>query len=335
MTGNNDFKEAVELIGKSDSILITTHIKPDGDACGCVAVLCDALRGMGKTVQPLFLSALPQWYGFLLSEKVPVLGEDISLDELAKGRIGEFDLIIIVDADSYSQLGDFEQYLKQNEKPVLVIDHHVTSDGVGDVQILDSTAAATGLIVLELFDHAGWPVTERMAEALFTAIATDTGWFQFNNTDSRVYAAAARLTDAGAKPTQIYEKLYHSFSHARFKLMAAMLGTLELHFDGRFATQHISQQDFEQTGTTSADTENLINECHRIGKIEASALFVELKDGRIRCSLRSKGGGDMSKIAEKFGGGGHKPAAGTFLPGPLENARQLILDEMSKQLGVG
>ncbi|MBN2272042.1 MAG: bifunctional oligoribonuclease/PAP phosphatase NrnA [Sedimentisphaerales bacterium] len=331
MANSDDFKKAVELINKSGSTLITTHIKPDGDACGCVAALCDALRRVGKKVQPLFLSAVPQWYSFMLSEKAPVLGEDASIDELMQGRLGEFDLIIIVDADSYSQLGDFEQYLKQNTKPVLVIDHHATSDGLGDVQILDSTAAATGLIVLELFDHAAWPVTETIAQALFTAIATDTGWFQFNNTDSRVYAAAARFTDDGAKPTKIYEKLYHSFSHARFNLMLAMLATLELHFDGRFATQHILLQDFERTGTTSADTENLINECHRIGTIEASALFVELKDGRIRCSLRSRGAVDVSKIAEKFGGGGHKPAAGAFLPGPLQNAKERILDEMSRQ----
>jgi len=331
MTSNDDFRKAVELINRSGSVLITTHTKPDGDACGCVVALCDALRIAGKTVEALFLSALPGWYSFLLSEKVPVLGEDISVEELMKDRLGEFDLIIIVDADSYSQLGDFEQYLKQNEKPVLVIDHHATSEGLGDVQLLDPTAAATGLIVLELFEHAGWSITERMAEALFAAIATDTGWFQFNNTNSRVYAAAARLTDAGAKPTQVYENLYHTFSHARFRLMLAMLGTLELHFDGRFATQYILQQDFERTGTTSADTENLINECHRIGAIEVSALFVEIKDGRIRCSLRSKGGVDVSKIAQKFGGGGHKPAAGTFLPGPLESAKQLILDEMSGQ----
>ncbi|HLB75289.1 MAG TPA: bifunctional oligoribonuclease/PAP phosphatase NrnA [Sedimentisphaerales bacterium] len=331
MTNNDDFRKALELIDKSGSVLITTHTKPDGDACGCVVALCDALRRAGKRVQPLFLSVVPQWYSFMLSEKVPVLGEDFSVDDLRQGRLGQFDLIIIADADSYSQLGDFEQYLKQNNKPVLVIDHHTTSDGLGDVQLLDPTAAATGLIVLQLFDRAAWPLTEKAAQALFTAIATDTGWFQFNNTGSRVYAAAARLTDAGANPTHIYEKLYHSFSHARFELMLAMLATLELHFSGRFATQHLLLHDFERTGTTSADTENLINECHRISAIEASALFVELNDGRIRCSLRSTGRIDVSKIAEKFGGGGHKPAAGAFLPGPLQNAQQLILDEMSRQ----
>lgn len=335
MAGNDDLQSAVELIGKSNSLLITTHTKPDGDACGCVAAFCDVLRGMGKAVRPLFLSAVPEWYEFLMSEKAPVLGEVLSVEELRNGHLGEFDLIIVVDADSYSQLGDFAQYLKQTETPVLVIDHHATSDGVGDVQVLDSKAAATGLIVLELFEHAGWDVTERIAEALFAAIATDTGWFRFNNSDSRVYAAAARLIDAGARPAQIYEKLYHNFSHARFKLMAAMLATLELHFGGRFATQHILQADFRQTGTTSADTENMINECLRIKGVEASALFIELKDGRIRCSLRSKGAVDVSRIARKFGGGGHKAAAGTFLPGPLEAAKQRILDEMSKQLSAG
>jgi len=332
MGNSSGFEQAIDLIERSGRVLITTHTKPDGDACGSVAVLCDVLRGMGKEVQPLFLSAAPEWYGFLLSEEVPILGEDLTSEQLAEGRLGEFDLTVIVDADSYGQLGDFEQYLRGNSKPVLVIDHHATSDGIGDVTVVDSSAAATGLIILELAIGAGWSITEKMAEALFVAIATDTGWFQFSNTNSRVYTAAARLTEAGARPTQIYEKLYHNFSEARFNLMLAMLSTLELHFDGRFATQHISQQHLRDTGTTYEHTENLINECHRIGTVRASALFVELKDGRIRCSLRSRGDIDVSKIAGKFGGGGHKPAAGTYLPGPLENAKQLVLNEMGRVL---
>jgi phosphoesterase RecJ-like protein len=286
------------------------------------------------------LTEVPQWYEFLFSEKAPVFAEDVTAEQILQGRLGEFDLIVIVDADSYSQLGDFEQFLKQNNtqygrrhKPVLVIDHHATSDGVGDIQLVDSSAAATGLIVLDLMKYAGWAVTERVAEALFVAIATDTGWFQFSNTDSKVYAACAELTGAGAKPTKVYEKLYHNFSHARFRLMLAMLETLELHFGGQFAVQHILQRDFERTGTTYADTENLINECHRIGTVKASALFVELKDGRIRCSLRSRGAVDVSEIAEKFGGGGHKSAAGGYLPGPLQNAKQLIFDEIRGEFG--
>ncbi len=328
---NSNFRKAVELINKSSNILITTHTRPDGDACGCIVAISDVLAALGKKAKALLLSPMPEWYEFLFIEKVPVLGEDVVLGQLTEGRFGEFDLIIIVDTNSYSQLPKFDQYLKQADKPILIFDHHVTADGLGDVELVDSDAAATALIIFDLLKYAKWPVTEKIAEALFVAVATDTGWFQFSNTDSRVYRCCAELIDAGAKPTEIYHSLYQNFSHPRFKLMVAMLNTLQLHLDGRFATQHILQRDFQKTGATHKDTENLINECQQISTVEAAALFVELKDGRIRCSLRSKGGVDVSKIAARFGGGGHKMAAGTFLPGPLENAKQLIMAEMNEQ----
>ena len=331
MATNVDFQKAVELINKSNSCLLTTHTRPDGDACGCIAVMCDVLGVLGKKVKALLLSPTPKWYEFLFAEKVPVLGEDIRLDQLTEGRSGEFDLIIIVDTNSSSQLPKFDQYLKQAETPVLIIDHHVTADGLGDVELVDSGAAATGLIVYDLLKYAGWTITKKIAEVLFVAVATDTGWFQFSNTNSRVYRSCAELIDAGAKPTVIYHSLYQNFSHSRFMLMLAMLNTLELHLDGRFATQHILQRDFQQTGATYKDTENLINECQQISTVEAVALFIESKDGRIRCSLRSTGTVNVSEIAAKFGGGGHKMAAATYIPGPLENAKQLITAEIQKQ----
>ncbi len=332
MIGTDDLQKAVELISKSESILITAHDKPDGDACGSIVALCESLRAQGKNVQPLFLSALPGWYKFIPTEPIPVLGDDLRFEELMEGRFGEFDLTMIVDTNSCSQLPKFEKYLKSSSAPVLIIDHHVTGDGLGDAELTDTTAAATGLIVLDLFKYAGWEVTAKIAEALFVATATDTGWFQFSNTDSRVHRACGEFIDAGAKPTQIYDNLYHNFSHARFKLMAAMLDSLELHLDGRYAAMHVSQRDFERTGAGYSDTENLINECHRIRTVEASALFVELEDGRIRCSLRSRGSMEVNVIAACFGGGGHKKAAGTYLPGPLESAKQLLLDKITKGL---
>lgn len=335
MINTDDFQKAVELINKSSNILITAHTKPDGDACGCVTAMCDVLGALGKNVTPLLLSPPPQWYEFLFAEKAAVLGEDVRLDELTAGRFGQFDLIVIVDTNSYSQLPKFDEYLKQADTPVLVLDHHQTSDSLGDVELVDSNTAATGLIVFELLKYAGWPVTEKIAESLFVTMATDTGWFQFSNTDSRVYRACAELVDAGIKPTQIYDHLYLNFSYSRFKLMAGMLDKLELHLDGRYAAMQITKQDIERTGAVYGDTENLINECHRIGTVEASALFIELEDDRIRCSLRSKGHLGVSKIAAKFGGGGHTMAAGTFLPGPLENAKQLILTEMKIRLTHG
>ncbi|MHC4630663.1 MAG: DHH family phosphoesterase [Planctomycetota bacterium] len=333
MVNSADFEKAVELIDKSSNVLITTHARPDGDACGCLVAMRDALVDLGKKVKLLMLSEVPEWYEFLFDEKVPVLGEDLQLEELMQGRFGQFDLIMVFDTNSYSQLPKFDEYLKQADKPVLVIDHHVTADGLGDVELVESDAAATAMIVYDLLKYANWPVTEKMAEALFVAVATDTGWFQFGNTDSRAYRDCAELIDAGAKPTKIYDNLYQNFSHSRFMLMAAMLSTLELHFDGRYAVQHVRLEDFQQTGSAFKDTENLIDECRRIGTVEVAALFVELKDGQFKCSLRSRGPVDVRRIAQKFGGGGHKMAAGVHLPGPLENARKLIFEEVAARLG--
>jgi len=326
------YQQALELIDRATNVLITTHTKPDGDACGCVAVLSEALRARGKTVQPVLLSTAPDWYRFLFDEELPVLAAEPQVDELIAGALGDFDLIVIADTNSYSQLPRFERYLRQTAAPVLVIDHHATSDGLGQVQLVDTTAAAAGLVTYEFLHHAGWPITEKMAEALFVAIATDTGWFQFNNTDSRTYRRSAELIDLGVEPAQVYDKLYHNFSYPRFKLMLAMLERLELHFDGRYAVQHLLQEDFARAGATYQDTENLINECHRIGSVIVSSLLVELQDGRVRCSLRSRGAVDVSEIATRYGGGGHKMAAGTFLPGPIAHAKQLILDEVTARL---
>jgi phosphoesterase RecJ-like protein len=292
--------------------------------------MSEAMKTLNKEVQSLILSPAPQWYQFLLTEKIPVLGEDVQLQELKAGRFGEFDLILILDTNSPGQLPEFKEYLKQIDTPILVIDHHRTADGLGAVEIVESDAAATGLVVLDLLKYANWSITEKIAEALFVAISTDTGWFQFNNTDNRVFAACSELIQLGAKSSEIYHNLYENVSKERFQIRTIMLNTLELHLDGRCAIMHISQQDFEKSGASYADTENLINETRRINSVDTSALFIELGDGRIRCSLRSKGAADVGRIAEKFGGGGHKMAAGTFIPGPIEKAKQTIILEFQK-----
>jgi phosphoesterase RecJ-like protein len=290
----------------------------------------DVLTALGKEPQLILLSEVPEWYQFLFAQKVPVLEKDLTLDQLTQGQLAKTDLVIIIDTNSYSQLPKFDEFLKQNTQPVLVIDHHVTSDNLGDVELIDTSAAATALLVFDLLKYANWPLTETIAQALFVAVAADTGWFQFSNTDARAYRTCADLIDAGANPAQIHHDLYQNFSHPRFKLMTAMLNTLELHLDGRFATQQLLHADFKKTQASYKDTENLIDECRRLGSVEVAAMFVELPDGRIKCSLRSKDPVDVRIIAQKFGGGGHKTAAGAHLPGPVENAKKLIMAEVQK-----
>jgi phosphoesterase RecJ-like protein len=334
------YGQAVKLIAEAKNIVVTTHTRPDGDACGCLMAMTEVLRGLGKMVRPLLLSPMPDWYGFLFEEKVPVLGEDAQVEDLTGGAFGPIDLVIIVDTNSYSQLPRLETYLKQTTTPVLVIDHHVAADQLGRVQIVDETAAAAGLVLFDFLQYAGWPIPRRAAAGLFVAISTDTGWFHLRNTDSRVFRRCADLIEMGIEPNELYHQLYQSFSYPRFQLMVALLNTIELHCGGRYASQYLRRADFERTGAAYRDTENLVNECQRIGSVTVAALFVELKDGRIRCSLRSRPDAqrpgapamDVNEIARQFGGGGHKMASGTYLPAPLEHAMQLIRDEIAKRL---
>ncbi len=329
MVNENDFQKAVELIKNSNNILITTHTRPDGDACGSMIAVTDTLTTLGKKVKPLLLSEMPEWYKFLFTEEEPsVLGKDITVEQLEQEN---FDLIIIVDTNSHSQLADLSDFLKQNDKPLLAIDHHITNDGLGSVELVDTSAAATALIVFDFLKFLNWKLNKVIAQALFVAIATDTGWFQFGNTDGRVHRCCAELIDAGANSTKIYQNLYQNVSLQRFKLMVAMLNTLEIHIEGKFAMLHLIQSDFNNTGDSYNDTENLIDEYRKISSAEAAVLMVELPDGNIKCSFRSRGHVDVRKVAEKLGGGGHKRAAGASMPGPLKKVKQQVFDEVKKQ----
>ncbi len=171
MIDNSDFKKAVELINKSKRIVLTTHTRPDGDGCGSIAAIAQTLTALGKDVKILLLSELPAWYEFLFERKPEIYNSKTKIDS---------DLTIIVDTASYNQLPGLDKYLKQSNAPVLTIDHHVTNDGLGNVKLIDSSAAAAALIVFDLLKYAGWPITKKIAEAIFVAVSTDTGWFQFD-----------------------------------------------------------------------------------------------------------------------------------------------------------
>jgi len=281
------------------------------------------------------MSPLPDWYKFLFDVQPPILGNDITKEQLHAGHYDDCDLIIIVDTNSYVQLPGFDEWLKATSIPVLVIDHHVTGDRLGTVEVIDTEAAAAGEIVYDLLNFAGWPITPTVAEALFVALSTDTGWFKFGNADSRIFKSAASLIDAGARPAEVYRKLYQCVTPARMRLMLRMLNGMQLLHDGQIAVQHIMRKDFDETGATGQDTENLIDECQKIGTVEVAVLLVELADGGFRCSIRSKGKVDVQKIAISYGGGGHTMASGVTLPEPLDKAISMIVEPAIKQLESG
>ncbi len=329
---SQNLKKAIDLINKSKSFLVTSHTRPDGDAIGCMKAFCDMAANLGKSAQPILLSPPAVWYDFVFGKHVPVLGNDVKLEQFQSGSFCSFDLVVIVDTNSYVQLTEFDKWLKESKVPVLVIDHHITGDGLGTVEVVDSTAAATGEIIFDLFKFANWEITPAIAQALYVALSTDTGWFRFDNTDSRVMRNASSLIELGAKPAQIYHKLYQNYSPARLKLLGKMLNSIEFHHDGKIVLQHIMRSDFDATGAIGADTEEFVNECQRVSVVCAAALFVELKDGGFRCSLRSNGSVDVQKLASELGGGGHKMASGVNLKGSLAEVKKLILEKFENQL---
>ncbi len=332
MVTEQDYQRAIELIEKSESVLVVTHSRPDGDACGCMVAMSEVLSGLGKDVKSLMFSEVPGWYEFLFDEAVPLLGRDVSKEELESGVFFEPDLIVILDTNSYSQLRGFEDYLKAYKGSVLVIDHHATADGLGEVELVDTSAAAASLVVVDLLRFAGWEITKKIAEVLFVGVATDTGWFRFRNADSRVFRECGELIGMGLNPTDIYDHIYQNFTPGRFRLLAAMLSSLELHFEGRYASQRILQKDFEETGAVFSDTEDLINECWKISTLDVAALFVCLKDGEVKVSLRSRGDLDVRSIAQKLGGGGHLNAAGINIHEQISKVEQIILNEVGMLL---
>ncbi len=323
-TNQQPYKSATDLLDRARRILITTHIRPDGDALGSLFALAESLRSRGKKIDTLLLSPVPPRYTFLFDTPPKVLDSDTTAENLTSEN---FDLITIVDTNSRSQLPGLDPLLAA-DTPILVIDHHLTSDNLGTVEIADTSAAAAGMLVYQLLETATIPLTPETAEALFVAVATDTGWFRFPSADSRVYHAAAALVEAGADPARIYDRLYQQDSPQRFALLTAMLDSLELSRNDTHATMTLTRADFERTGAQYTDTEDFINECQRIATVETAALLVEQPDGRIKCSLRSSGRIDVSQIARKFGGGGHKAAAGTYLPPPIENAKKIIQSQL-------
>jgi phosphoesterase RecJ-like protein len=162
----------------------------------------------------------------------------------------------------------------------------------------------------ELLTALDWPLDEPAAEALMTAVTTDTGWLRFANTDARALRAVGRWIERGVRTDQLYKKLYQTDRPARLRLIARMLHSLELFCDDRLAAMRIRRADFAASGATAEDTDNLVNESLRIGSVDTALLLSEQEDGVVRVSLRSRDLLDVASVARRFGGGGHARAAG-------------------------
>jgi phosphoesterase RecJ-like protein len=231
-------------------------------------------------------------------------------------------------------MGDIVRSTKSRK---IVLDHHESSDDLGAELFKDTKAEATGRLVAEAAGHLGAVITPQVARPLLAALATDTGWFRFASTTSETFRVAAQLVDAGAVPNELYHSLYENNTLARTKLIGRILARTEAELDGRLVHTAALLEDFRATGALPTDTEDVINLTLQVGTAQVAMIMVEQQAGGFKISFRSRSAVDCAKLAEQFGGGGHKAAAGAFITGPLEAARAKLLDAVRgamKQAGV-
>ena len=313
-----------EIVQSHERFVLSSHVRPDADAIGSEIAMANLLEGLGKSVNIINPSAAPQNLGFLdPRHRVNKFGETASADDVHSAEVH-----IVLDTSAWKQLLAVGEALKTSTAKRVVIDHHVSADSLDAVEFKDTCAEATGTLVFRFADEYNLPISNETASALYCAIATDTGWFRFPATTSETMQIVARLMDAGARPHELYSQLYEQHSIGRLRLSGLVLGRVQLAAEGRIAWTYVRRADFKDMNATPADTEGLVNQCLTIGGTQASFIAVEQGDKTIKVSLRSRGPLDVSRVAERFGGGGHKLASGTMVDGPLDQAADRVLAAM-------
>jgi phosphoesterase RecJ-like protein len=314
-----DWAPLIELVSKRHKFLLTTHIRPDGDALGSMLALAEALHARGKQVQTVVASIIPVQYAFLdPQQSLQVFHEP---DDSHRGA----DAILVVDTGTWNQLGSFARFMSQAPADKLVIDHHMTQDDLGGARLVDTSAEAAGRLVYEAVLALGVPLTPRIAHLLFVALAMDTGWFRHSNTTAATMGLAETLMKAGARPDQIFPQLYERNTLGRLRLAGCVLERLTLTHDGRTAFTEVRSSDYLATGAVPSDTEDLVNYGRSVAGVEVSLMFMEQPRGGIKVSFRARSQVDVAKVAEQFGGGGHRLASGAILEGNMEDAQRRVL----------
>jgi bifunctional oligoribonuclease and PAP phosphatase NrnA len=321
---NATFDEIAAVLRGHDKFVILSHVRPDGDAIGSQLALGAALMACGKHVRIINEDGLPENLAFLRGAGVVETPPSEPLD---------VEVAIAVDTAAKPRLGERALHAASKAKLWINIDHHVSNPGYGDLNHVDAASPATGQILYELLVFAGLPFPEISRDALYVAISTDTGSFQYPSTSARTYEIGADLIRRGLDVGDINSATYDNHPRRRVELMRALLNTLEIGADGLVAhweLRHKTRLDLE---LQPEDSEGLIDTIRGIRGVQVAVFFEELPDGRVRISMRSKDRRfDVCEIAMAFGGGGHALAAGIRMDGPLEQAKQRVLEAISLRL---
>ena len=310
-----------DVLMSNQRFVLSSHVRPDADAIGSELGLAAILQALGKDVRIVNPSAIPQTLMFLDPEgRIFKIGDGIKPEELL-----ETDVHIVVDTSSWNQLQEVGHILRKSSARRVVIDHHASSDDLGALEFKDTQAEATGVLILEMADALDLPIPPAVAAPLFCAIATDTGWFRFSSVRDSTFRVAARLVGLGAQPDVLYRQLYEQFSVGRIRLAGCVLSRVTLDCDGKLAYTWVESGDFDRCGARPVDTEDLVNDCLKIGGTQCAFIAVEQLNKSVKFSFRSRAGVDVAVLAEQFGGGGHRQASGATLTGSLPEALKRVL----------
>ena len=312
----SSLQEIGAVLRAHQTFAILSHVRPDGDALGSQLGLALSLSKLGKTVMVRNEDGLLEKYSFLPG------GEFL---QTPLGEPQDFDVAIALDTATQVRLGTATE-LVRSAKIWINIDHHPSNPGYGDLVYIDSTAPATGQILFELIQSQGLPMDAAIAENLFVAISTDTGSFQYPNTTARTFEIGAELVRSGVDVGRVSQLLYESYPRRRTELLRELLGTMRFQANGQIACFSLSLKVAAELGAKPEDNEGLIDHLRAIQGVIVAIFFEELVEGKVRVSMRSKNESvDVSAICQKFGGGGHKLAAGARVRGTLPEVEQKLL----------
>ncbi len=324
-----DWEPLRAIINDNQRFVLTTHVRPDADALGSELGMAGILEHLGKTVRIVNSSAVPPRLAFLdPGKRCLQLGNGITEEQAL-----DTDVHIVLDCSSWGQLAEMGRVFRRTKATKLVIDHHASSEDIGGKEFKDVTSEATGALVFQVATALKVPVSQAMANAMYCAIATDTGWFRFPSTTSSTMRTIASLIDFGAQPALLYRQLYEQCTPGRIKLAGRVMSRVTLECGGKLAHTYVEYKDYQETGADPSDTEDMVNYCLTIAGVDAAFIQIEQSNTQIKTSFRSRSHLDVNQVAEQFQGGGHKQAAGAILPGPLVEARARVLNAMKTFVG--
>lgn len=309
--------EFLDLIDSAKSILIGTHLNPDGDALGSALAMSHFLTDRGILNEVVCHHPAPRNLRFL---------PEVDHVHQVPTRQNH-DLGIVLDLDTLERLGSTAPFFEALPK-LVVIDHHVPHEAPGDLRIVDTSAPATAVILARLLRSINADVSPEIATCLLTGIVTDTGSFKFRNTTPEALSLAAVLLECGADLNQISEKVFQLKPLSSARMLGHTLETMRLTEDDQIAWGVLELKDFEWAGGADEDTEGFVNELLFIDSVQIAAMLRESKPGRIRCSIRSRGDYDVAAVARHFGGGGHRNAAGCTFEGSVEDAESQLVERL-------